>query len=97
MQRANEAKNITSNDANTNVLIRSSPGVLSKITVNKASAQAIAFYNGTNIVTLTKNTLLGTLKASVAEGTFIYEIDCSVGIVLNIPASYTGDMTITHR
>lgn len=81
--------NITT--ANTFVIAKDQ-SLLGKITINKADAHTIAFYDGQAAAT---GKLLGTLKASAAEGTYHYDIECQNGITIVTAASFAGDITIS--
>lgn len=97
LEQTFQAKNYDSNAANSNKLVSSLPGVtLAYITINKTSAHAIGIYDGTDTTTLTNNTLIGTIKASIAEQTLTYRIAMKKGIVLSFPASYAGDITVSY-
>lgn len=92
----NKNRNIVSADANSNVLVRGKAGILSMVTINKTSAHALAFYDGIDTTTLSNNTLLFTLKASIVEASYIYNIAVSKGLVVSVPASYAGDAAVLH-
>lgn len=62
-------------------------GLLHTIVVNTTAAGSIIIKDGT--------TVLGTLKASVAEGTYIY--DCSIAGGLNIVTAAASDVTVTWQ
>jgi hypothetical protein len=81
-------KRITSADANTTVVVVSSLATLGFITINATSAQALTVKNGSGDT-------IAVIKASIAEQTLTYMIDCAKGITITVPASYTGDATIS--
>lgn len=71
-------------------------GVLGSITINTADARAIGIYDG-NAGTTTGATLIGSIKASTAEQTLVYNVAVRTGIILDVPASYAGSMTISYK
>ncbi len=81
---------IGSANANSTVTIQTNDCVLSKITINTTSAQALTVKDGLG------NTV-ATLKASVVENSYFYEVACPKGLTITVPASYTGDATIAFR
>lgn len=91
---AGNYKNITAAGAQ---LISGVHGVLKSIVINKASAQAVAIYDGTDTSTLANNTLIGTLKASAAEGSYLYNVAFSKGLIIVPAASYAGDLTVSYN
>lgn len=64
-------------------------GLLHNIIVNTTAAGAITIYDGNGANT----TLVGTLKASVVEGTYQYDIKIANG--LRIVTAATPDITVT--
>lgn len=93
MDQIGEKYNITSTQANSKVKIMGKKGVLKLVTINLTSAQALTFYDDTNTTTPTNP--IAALKASIAEGTYQYQIACNKGLVVNVPASYAGDATVS--
>ena len=87
----NNYKHIDSNDANSTVAVTTKHGVLARITINKTSAHALTVKNGAGGDTI------AILKASVAEGHYDFEVSTSLGISVEVPASYVGDATIAYR
>lgn len=90
--------NISSANASTtrSTIVRGGAGVLGSITVSSTSGQVIGIYDA-NSATTSGATLIGKIKASVAEQTFNYDVSVVNGITLDVPASYTGSMTVTYR
>lgn len=80
-------KRIASGDANSTVTVNDKDCMLAHITINTTSAHALTVKDGLG------NTV-ATLKASVAEQTLTYQVDCVKGITVTVPASYAGDATI---
>jgi len=86
-----QARNITNADAGTTVtLTKSDYAVLHTIVINKADAHTLTIQDGNANVK-------GTLKASVAEGSYIYDIDMQGGIQIVVAASYAGDATVSFK
>lgn len=100
MNEAFLTRNIVAADAGTTVVIRTkddgSPGILSHVTINKASAQALALYKGIDPTAPTAE-LIGTLKASAVEQTYWYKAGTNKGLSVIVPSSYTGDATISYN
>ena len=82
-----QTKHISSGDANSTVTVTDKDANLAHITINTTSAHALTVKDGLG------NTV-AVIKASIAEQTLIYQIDCVKGITVAVPASYTGDATI---
>lgn len=72
-------------------LVKSGAGRLEKIIVNNTAAGAVPIYDNT----AGSGTLIGTLKASVAENTFYYGVNFVNGLYVR-PAA-VGDYTIVYR
>lgn len=83
-------RRLSNADANSTVTIDNEQLTLARITVNTTSAHALTVKDGMG------NTV-ATLKASVAEGTYEYNVVCPKGIQIVVPASYAGDATICYR
>lgn len=79
--------NITSATTTT---VRSGAGVLHSITVNTTAAGAITIYDNT----AASGTKIGTLKSSVAENT--YTFDVAFGTGLTIVTAAASDITVSY-
>lgn len=92
-------KNITSSNASTTnpTEVRGGAGVLSSIIVASSSAVAIKIYDGGTNATSSGGTLIATIKASVSEQTFPFDIDVIKGIVIDVPAGFNGSYTVTYK
>ena len=90
-------KNITATNASTTaaVTVRGGAGVLGSVVVLKTSATALGIYDGTS--TTTGMTLIGTLPASIAAGTYTFDVSVLKGVVLGSAAGFDGDYVITTR
>ena len=82
------ARNITTGTTTT---VKSGSGVLKAITVNTTAAGAITIYDNT----AASSTEIGTLKASVAEGTYEYNVSFDTG--LTIVTAAASDITVSYR
>ncbi len=94
---SNNLTRITSADANSNVLAKSKPGVLSRILVPKADAHVVTLYDGIDITTLSNNKIIAVLPASFAAGHYPLHYAFSKGLVIAVSASYAGEMEFFHR
>lgn len=74
----------------------SSSVTLGSIVVASTSATTIKVWNATSTTDIASTTL-GTLKASVAEGTYTFDLILTRGLILEIPTGFNGNYIITHR
>lgn len=88
IEQRNSFTNITSA---TTTVVKSGAGFLHAITVNTTAAGAITIYNNTSAT----GTKIATIKASVAEQTFTYNVSCSTG--LTIVTAAASDITVSYR
>ena len=86
-------KNIiqTTSDSSTLSQVKTGAGYLHAIIVNSAAAGAITVYDGTS----TSGTKIATLKASVAEGTYMYNVKFSTG--LRVEMASNPNITVSYR
>lgn len=75
----------------TTTVVKSGVGFLHAITVNTTAAGAITIYDNTSGA----GNKIGTIKASVGEQTFIYNVAFSVG--LTIVTAGASDITVSSR
>ncbi len=80
-------KRISSSDANSTVTVTTADSMLAHITINTTSAHTLTVKDG-------MGSTIATIKASIAEQTLTYQVHCSKGIQITVPASYAGDATI---
>lgn len=83
-----EYKNITTA---TTTVVKSGTGVLKAITVNTTAAGTVTVYDNTSAA----GAKIATLKASVLEGT--YEFNVAFGTGLTIVTGAASDITVTYR
>lgn len=90
-------KNIVPSVASTTaaVPVRGGAGVLGSVVVAKTSATALAIYDGA--ATTTGATLITTLPASIAAGTYTFDVAVNKGVVLAGSVGFDGDYVITYR
>jgi hypothetical protein len=81
-------KNIT---AAATTVVKSGAGELRSVTVNTTAAGTIKIYDNT----AGSGTLIGTLKASVGEQTFQYDVAFGTG--LTIVTAAASDITVSYR
>lgn len=74
---------------NTTTAVKSGQGMLHTIVINTTAAGAITIYDNT----AASGTKIGTLKASVAEGTYIYDVAFTTG--LTIVTAAASDITVS--
>lgn len=75
---------------NTTTTVKSDPGVLHSIVVNTTAAGAITIYDNT----AASGTKIGTLKSSIAEGTYYFDVNFNTGLTIVTAAS--SDITVTY-
>ena len=92
-------KNIDSTNANSKVLVSSRPGVLYSVCIGTTSGQALTLYDDNQTAAANTGKML-TLKASILEQTMFFGSDgvqVDKGIVVNVPAGYTGDISVNYK
>jgi hypothetical protein len=70
--------------------VKLGPGILKSITVNTTAAGSITVYDNT----AASGTKIGTLKASVAEGTYQYDAYFAIG--LTVVTAAASDITVVY-
>ena len=92
---AYQYKHYTSANASSTAgtVVRGGRGELGTVTINTTSAQAITLYDGATSAT-TSLSKIAVIKASAAEQTFEYNVALEKGLVVELPASYAGSVTI---
>lgn len=90
-------KNIIAGNASTTsaISVKGGTGVLGSVVVLKTSATALAIYDGS--ATTTGATLIATLPASIAAGTYTFDLNVATGLVLAGSVGFTGDYVLTYR
>ena len=85
-------KNITDTTV-ASALVKTGPGVLRAVVINKTAAGAMPVYDGLTGTTGTPK--IATLKLSIVENTYVYETAFTTGLYVR-PAG-AGDYTIIYR
>jgi len=62
----------------TTTVVKASTGMLHSITIGETAAGAITIYDNT----AASGTVVAVLKASIAEQTFTFDVDCATGITI---------------
>lgn len=75
----------------TTTVVRSSAGFLHAITVNTTAAGAITVYKNS----AASGGIVAILKDSIVEGTYLYDVDCPLGIT--IVTAGASDITVSSR
>ena len=71
--------------------VKASPGFLHSVTVNTTAAGAITIYDSL----AASGDVIAILKASVVENTFIFDVNCDIGITIVTAAA--SDITVNYR
>lgn len=95
MTQTSTYKNYTSTAANSKKVVSSVPVTLCRITINKTSAHALTVYDANTDTPAATDNIIATIKASIVEQTLEYNVCCLKGLVIDFPASYAGDITVT--
>jgi hypothetical protein len=75
----------------TTTVVKSGAGVLKGITVNTTAAGTITIYDNTSAA----GTKIGTLKSSVVEGTYEYNVAFATG--LTVVTGAASDITVAYN
>lgn len=90
--QSNPSYNYTNLAANATTLIRTGPGLLHSITVNKAGATAnvVTVYDGLSA----SGTKIATLDGTQIPGTLLYDVAFSTGLTIVIATGTAADITV---
>jgi hypothetical protein len=96
-------KNITNTNASSTagVQVRGGAGILGHINVNRpATTTNIRVYDG--LTSTSSATLIGTIYgissvASTTPNTYTFETAFVYGLILDVPAGYAGDITVSYK
>lgn len=77
------------------VIATGSDRILGSIIIGTTHATAIRIYDSASATS--SSSLIGTLKASIVEGTYTFDTAMRNGIVLDVPAAYAGTLTVTYK
>lgn len=75
----------------TTTVVKSGAGTLHSIVVNTTAAGSVTVYDNT----AGSGTKIATLKASVVEGTYVYDVAFATG--LTIVTAAASDVTVTYK
>jgi len=79
-------------------IVKGGYGELGTVTINTTGAQPIRLYDGASTTAATSTLdAIAVIKPSVTEQTFTYDVSLTQGLVLEMPATYAGDITISVR
>jgi hypothetical protein len=81
-------------DSNTTTLVKTGSGVLHCITINAAAAGSVTVYDG--ISAAAPASVLAIIKASAAEGPYIYDIAFDKGLTI-VTAHADSDLTVSYK
>lgn len=88
-------REITSADAGTKVIVAGGKGILHGITINTTSAQVLTLYDDKTATSPSNK--FGAIKASIVEQSLEYHVACDLGLVIDVPGSYTGSATVRYQ
>ncbi len=92
-------KHITSADASSTVgtVVKGGFGELGTLTINSATATSpVIIYDGATTATSGLN-VIAKIGETQAGGSYIYEVSVNKGVVVEVPATFTGDLTFSVR
>jgi hypothetical protein len=90
-------KNITSSNASATVpvKVKAGFGTLGSVVVNTTHATIVRVYDSASATTT--GTLIASFPASAVVGTYTFDVAVQSGIVLDVPAGFAGNYTVTYR
>lgn len=77
-------------------LIRTGPTLLGSVVIASSSAATITIWNATS-TTDTASSTFATIKASLTEGTYVFDAVLERGLVVEMGASSNGSGAITFK
>lgn len=82
-------------------VLKTGYGVLGSVIITNSTAGAISLYDGTTTNALLRTnpatTTLAVIGASVAAGTYVFDVSFSTGLVVDFPSGLAASSTITWR
>ncbi len=86
------------NGGTTYKVVKTGPGVLGSVVITTATAGTLSLYDATSTVTNTlwATTTLATFRASVAAGTYTFDVSFTKGLLVDYTANIAST-TITWR
>lgn len=71
--------------------------ILGSIIVASSSNTVIKLYDGNATTGTTTGTLISTIKANIAEQTLTYDVNVKLGLLVDMPQTFTGVYTVSFR
>lgn len=71
--------------------------ILGSIIVASSSNTVIKLYDGNSYTGTTTGTLISTIKAGIAEQTLTYDVNVKLGLLVDMPQTFTGVYTVSFR
>jgi len=81
-------------DSAATTLVKTGPGVLHLISVNTTAAGSVTVYDGVSAAA--PASVLAIIKASAAEGPYIYDIAFDKGLTI-VTAHADSDLTVSYK
>jgi hypothetical protein len=92
-------RHITSADASSTagVVVKGGFGELGTLTINSATATSkVIIYDGATTAT-SGLSVIASIGATQAGGSYTYEVSVNKGVVVEVPSTFTGDLTFSVR
>lgn len=92
-------RHITSANASSTAgtVVKGGYGELGTLTINSATATAkVILYDGATTAT-SGLSVIAVIGATQAGGSYTYEVSVDKGVVVEVPATFTGDLTFSVR
>lgn len=95
VNRANEYQSTTTASGTTagDYVIKSGTGTLGSIVVASSSASTFTILDANGTATTT----VATLKASIGEATYTFDLNLFNGLIITVPSSFNGQYITTYR
>lgn len=77
-------------------LISANMGTLGSVIIASSSGATIELWNATSTTDVASTSIV-KFKASVAEGTYTFDLNFDRGLILRVPAGSSGDFVTTYR
>jgi len=78
-------------------VVKGGYGELGTLTINSATATAkVIIYDGATTAT-SGLSVIASIGATQAGGSYTYEVSVNKGVVVEVPATFTGDLTFSVR
>lgn len=93
-------KHYTSANASSTVrtIVKGGAGELGTLTINTTPGAVIRLYDAATTTAATSTLdAIAVIKATTSEMTFTYEVSVLKGLTIELPATFTGDVTLGVR